>query len=75
MTVTSNDIKRLLGDVDAHTAAEIIQSGATLPELEQAAFHLTRQTDVMADRQQPLSGRALRIYELIRRSEEPLDEP
>ncbi len=75
MTVTSNDIRHLLGEVDAHTAAEIIQSGVTLAELEQVAFHLSRQTDVMGDRQQPLSGRALRIYELVRRNEESFDEP
>ncbi len=75
MTVTSDDIRRLLGDVDAHITAEIIASGATVAELEQAAFHLSRQTDVMADRQRPLSGRALRIYELVRRNEESFDEP
>ena len=75
MTVSSHEIRRLLGDVDAHTAAEIIGSGATLAELEQVAFYLSRQTDVMADRQQSLSGRALRIYEMIRRNEESPDEP
>jgi len=75
MPVTSQDVKRLLGDIDAHKIAEIISSGATLAELEQVAFHLSRQTDVMAERQQPLSGRALRIYELIRRDEDVADEP
>lgn len=75
MPVTSRDVRRLLGDLDAHKMAEIIGSGATLAELEQVAFHLSRQTDVMADRQQPLSGRALRIYELVRRDEDLGDEP
>lgn len=74
MTVTSSDTRRLLGDVDAHAAAEIIESGATLAELEQVAFHHSRQTDVMAERRQALSGRARRIYDLIRRSEEPFEE-
>lgn len=75
MTVTSHDVKRLLGDIDAHATAEIIASGASLAELEQVAFHLSRQTDVMADRQRPLNGRALRIYELLRRDEDLADEP
>ncbi len=75
MTVTSHDVKRLLGDIDAHKMAEIISSGATLAELERVAFHLSRQTDVMGDLQEPLSGRALRIYELVRRDEELGDEP
>ncbi|HUF87951.1 MAG TPA: hypothetical protein VMM59_11270 [Thermohalobaculum sp.] len=75
MTVTSHDVKHLLGDIDAHKMAEIIASGATLAELEQVAFHLSRQTDVMGDLQRPLSGRALRIYDLVRRDEDVGDEP
>ena len=75
MTVTSHDLKRLLGDIDAHKMAEIIASGATLAELEQVSFHLSRQTDVMGDLQRPLSGRARMIYDLVRRDEDVGDEP
>ena len=75
MPVTSHDIRRLLGDLDAHKTAEIAASGATLAELEQVAFHLSRQTDVMGDLRRPLSGRALRIYELVRRDEDAGEEP
>ena len=75
MSMTSHDVRRLLGDIDGHKRAEIIASGAMLAELEQVAFHLTRRTDVRGDLQRPVSGRALRIYELVRRAEDDDEEP
>lgn len=72
--LTSADVKHLLGDIDAHNVAEIVESGATITELEEVAAHLALETDVMGELRRPLSGRALWIYELLRRDEERFEE-
>lgn len=74
MRVTSDDIRRVLGQIDAHKIVEILKSGATLAELEEAAAHLALETDVMGELERPLTGRARRIYELLRRDEEQFEE-
>lgn len=74
MNVTSDDIRRLLGQIDAHKVAEIQASGATLAELEEVAAHLALETDVMGELERPLTGRARTIYELLRRDEEQFEE-
>lgn len=73
MPIPSEEVKRLLGDIDAHNMVEIIESGATITELEEVAAHLADETDVMGELERPLTGRALRIYELLRRDEEQLE--
>jgi len=70
MTATREDVRRLFGEIDEHKLAEIISGGATISELEEVAAHLAAQTDVMGELGRPLTGRALRIYELLRRDEE-----
>jgi hypothetical protein len=74
MSVTSDDIRRLLGEIDAHKVAEILEGGATLVELEEVAAHLALETDVMGELERPLTGRARAIYELLRRDEEQFEE-
>lgn len=69
-TVSSTEVKRLLGDIGAHKMAEIIASGATVAELEEVSAHLAQETDVMGELERPLTGRARLIYEMIRRDEE-----
>ena len=66
MPIRSEEVKRLFGDIDAHNMAEVIESGATMTELEEVAAHLADETDVMGELERPLTGRALRIYELLR---------
>lgn len=75
MKATSHDVRRLFGDIDDHKVAEIVASGATIAELEQVLAYLSRQTDVMGEMAKPLTGRAARIYELLRRDEETFEEP
>ena len=75
MKISSQDVRRLFRDIDDHKVAEIVASGATLAELEQVAAYLARQTDVMGEMERPLTGRAARIYELLRRDEETFEEP
>ncbi|MDQ2089898.1 hypothetical protein [Marimonas arenosa] len=70
-----DDIKRLFGDLDDHTIAEIEASGATMNELEEVVAYLAQETDVMADLRRSLSGRALAIYDLLRSQDARWDEP
>ena len=73
MPVTSADIRHLFGDIDDHRIAEIVESEATISELEEVAAHLASETDVMGEMERPLTGRALRIYELLRAEDDWLE--
>lgn len=72
--VSADEVTHLLGDIDAHKIVEIIESGASIAELEEVAAHLALESDVMGEMERPLTGRALRIYELVRRDEEASEE-
>lgn len=74
MTVTHDEVRRVLGELTDHMVAEIVASGATESDLEEVAVHLAQENDVMGELERPLTGRALRIYTMIRRSEEGWDE-
>ena len=73
-TLTPAVVRRLLGDIDAHKMAAIIDSGASEAELEEVAAHLALETDVMGEARRPLTGRPRRIYDLVRRDEEEFGE-
>ena len=74
MKATYETIKRLLGDLDDHTVAEIEGIGLTIVELEEVSAHLAQETDVMGDLRRPLTGRALTVYNLLRRREAQWEE-
>jgi hypothetical protein len=73
-TISYEEVKRLFGDIDDHNAREVIESGASLNELEEVAAHLADETDVMGELERPLTGRALRIFQMLRRDEERMQE-
>lgn len=74
MKATQDEIQRLFGDISDSLTAEIIQSGATIAELEEVAAHLAQETDVMAELEKPLTGRALRIFTMLDREAEKWQE-
>ena len=74
MKATYDDIKRLLGDPDDHMIAEIEGMGLDFSELEEVSAHLAQETDVMGDLRKPLTGRALAVYNLLRRQEAQWEE-
>lgn len=74
MTVTHQDVKRILGDLRDHMIVEILDSGATESELLEAAAHLAEETDVMGELERPLTGRALAIYTMLRREDQKWEE-
>ncbi|MBR9650517.1 hypothetical protein [Thalassovita aquimarina] len=74
MTITHDEVKRLFGDINDHMIVEIMNSGATMVELEEVVAHLAQETDVMGELERPLDGRALQIYNLLRRADEAWEE-
>lgn len=75
MPLTRADVKRVLGDIGDHAVAEIVGSDATISDLQEVAAHLALETDVMGELERPLTGRALRIYNMLRKAGEDWDEP
>ena len=74
MTITHDEVKRLFGDINDHMIVEIMNSGATAAELNEVVAHLAQETDVMGELERPLTGRALQIYNLLRRADEAWEE-
>jgi len=74
MPISYEEVTRLFGDIDAHHVVEIIESGATMTELEEVAAHLANETDVMGELERPLTGRALRIYQMLRSEQARMEE-
>ena len=74
MTITHDEVKRLFGDINDHMIVEIMSSGATVSELNEVVAHLAQETDVMGELERPLTGRALEIYNLLRRADEAWEE-
>ena len=70
-TPTRDDVIHLLGDVSDHKVVEILETGATLEQLEEAAAWLAGESDVMGEERLPLTGAAGKVYEIIARNELP----
>ena len=68
---TRDDVIHLLGDVSDHKVVEILETGATLEQLEEAAAWLAGESDVMGEERLPLTGAAAKVYEIIARDELP----
>ena len=68
---TRDDVIHLLGDISDHKVVEILETGATLEQLEEAAAWLAGESDVMGEERLPLTGAAAKAYEIIARDELP----
>ena len=67
---THHDIIQLFGDISDHRVVEILETGANLEQLEEAAARLSGQDDVMGDARIPLEGAAARVYDILIRDQE-----
>ena len=74
MEINQDDVKRLFGEISDHTVVEILDTGATLPELEAVAAYLAQEDDVMGKQRHPLTGRELQIHEMLQRQEDAWNE-
>ena len=74
MSVTSDEVRRVLGDINDHMVAEILATGASLSDLQAVAAYRAQETDVMGDLERPLTGRAGQVYDLIRSVDETWEQ-
>lgn len=63
--LTPQDVRDVVGELDDVKVAEILASGATPEELEEASAWAAGESDVMGDLERPLSGRVARVYEIL----------
>jgi hypothetical protein len=73
-TSIHSEIIHLFGPVEDHRIVEIMDLQPSGADLEVAAAYFAGMTDVMGDERQPLSGTAAKVYEIISRDEELLEE-
>jgi cytochrome c553 len=64
-TLSADEVRRLVGDIERIRLEEILATGATLAEIEVAVAWAAGESDVMGAARQPLAGRAAQVYEII----------
>lgn len=67
---THHEIIQLFGEISDHRVVEILETGATMEELEEAAARLAGQDDVLGEARIPLEGAAAQVYDILIRDEE-----
>ncbi len=72
--LTHEQITGVVGKIDDMRAAEIIATGATIEELEEAVAWATRESDVMGDRRLRGSPVVGKVYDLLTAEEKLGDE-
>lgn len=72
---THKDIIALFGKMTDQSIVEILETGANLEQLEEAAAWLAGETDVMEGAQLPLQGPAARAYDIAVRDPETMRQP
>lgn len=73
--ITHEDVVQLFRELDDHKIAEILATGATPEELEEAAMWAANEGEVMGELRRPLSGVVAQIYEIVTREERLREEP
>ncbi len=67
---THHEIIQLFGDLTDHRVVEILETGANMEQLEEAAARLRGQDDVLGEARIPLDGPAAQVYDILIRDEE-----
>ena len=67
---TRDDITRLFGDLTDHKVVEIMETGADIEQLEEAAAWLAGESDVMGEERHPLTGASEQVYQILTRDEQ-----
>jgi hypothetical protein len=65
---------RLCGDLDDGKGAAIIESGATIAEIEEAVAWSRGEDDLMGDERKRLTGRVADVCDILTRDEYPEDD-
>jgi hypothetical protein len=72
--IMRDEVIGLFGELTDQQIVDIIESGATLADLEIAAAYAAQEDDVMGEERRPLSGAAAEVYEIVMRDEEHSEE-
>lgn len=78
MTLTRDEVVRIIGPADDRTIAQVIGTGATPEELEEAQAWIVNDEAIMNAGRPMATGRVSQLIEILERVEEELsgaDEP
>ena len=64
-SLTSGDIVKITGPIDAAKIAEIMAARPTAEELEEAVAWAAGASDVMGELRRPLTGTVARLYDIL----------
>jgi hypothetical protein len=67
-------VVRLCGDILDGTVTAIVDTGASLSDLEAAMAFLYGESDTMGEERRPLTGAAAEIYDLLATEQDTADE-
>ena len=67
---THHEIIQLFGDITDQRVVEILETGANMEQLEEAAARLRGEDDVLGEARIPLEGPAAQVYDILIRDEE-----
>jgi len=63
--LTSADVRRICGDITDWKVSAILDTHATIGDLEAAVAWLEGEDDVMGEERRPLSGASAEVYDLL----------
>lgn len=72
--LTHDDVIKTAGPLDDASVAEIIASGATIEELEEAVLWASGVTRLGRERERPLSGVVAQLYEILTADDQFVDD-
>lgn len=73
-STTREDVTRLFRGVSDHTVVKILESGASLEQLEEVTMWLAQENDVMGEARRPLTGTPAQILDWLEQDEGYPDE-
>lgn len=63
--LTPDDIRDIVGDLDDGRVAELLETGASTAQLEEASAWAAGESDVMGALERPLAGVVARLYDIL----------
>ena len=69
-SLTPQDVRDIVGDLDDAKIAAILATGANAEQLEEAMAWASGESDVMGDLERPLTGVVARLYHVLMTGEE-----
>ena len=69
-SLTPQDVRGIVGDLDDARIAGILATGATAEQLEEAMVWASGESDLMGDLERPLAGAVAQLYDILMTGEE-----